>query len=81
MRTEKDYRAIEKILQGLEQSLAEAHGQCSLYLSDESIDRENVVEPETSPLFWDAMCQQAENAAGVRAEDYGIAIQDYGINY
>jgi hypothetical protein len=39
------------------------------------------IETEINPVFWEAMCQAAENAAGVRAEDYGIAIQDHGINY
>ena len=48
-----------------------------LYLTDELIDRENVlvgdIEDDT-PEFWNAMYNAAASAAGMRGEDYDINI-------
>lgn len=50
-----------------------------LYLSDELVDRENVMDSdaapsEYSPEYWGAMYRAACSAAGGRAEEYGLDI-------
>jgi len=72
--TRDDYYGLEARLSEIETRLIAERG---LYvgLYDENVDRENC-GPESAPDFWDQMTRAAMMAAGLRAEDAGLDIND-----
>lgn len=73
MKTKQDYYALVAELEKIEIS-----APTRLYLTDECVDRENVLQctgvKETDENFWNRMYSAACDAAGIRAEGYGIDI-------
>lgn len=72
MKTKQDYYALVKELEKIETGAPKR-----LYLTDECVDRENVLVggvKETDEDFWNRMYFAACDAAGIRAEGYGIDI-------
>lgn len=75
MKTEAQYRKLVADLKQVE----ERKGGWDVYLTDEGVDRENVLEndegvTEQSPEYWERMYQAAAMAAGARAEELGFCI-------
>ena len=73
------YAALVAELKVLETAPALVAEYGRLYLTDEGVDRDNVLEGrpagfEGTPEFWRAMISAARMAAGQRAEGYGFDI-------
>ena len=64
-----DYRSLLREIEAIEQRLG-------LYLSDEVVDRQNILDAdptaEEKPDFWQRMVTQAIGNAASRAEEAGI---------
>lgn len=71
------YRALVAELTEIENRPELKGSGSALYLTDELIDAENVIDGGTATddaSFWDEMYRQAASAAGQRAEAYGLDI-------
>ena len=73
---EAKYYALQKELKRVEEKYEDKF-DIYFYLTDELVDRQNVLvdgRQETDPDFWPRMIWAAQDAAGLRAEEYGIDI-------
>lgn len=77
-KTKADYHKLQADLEALERRLSDSMSGVFVYLQDECVDRENVLEDgsmtEDSEGFWPAMCSAAASAAGMRGEELGIDV-------
>jgi hypothetical protein len=74
-KTERDYDRLLADLQAIEKTLRGKDG-LPLYLADTNVDRENVSIPESDPDYWPSLYAAAAMAAGFRAEEEGLNIND-----
>ena len=76
----RDYDKLVRDLMAVEeahQDLARARGVMCLYLTDPNVDHENSEhEVEGSLEYWNAMYRSAAMAAGDRAWEYGLKINE-----
>lgn len=68
--TEQDYRHLQLMLEEIERE-----NNCVACLSDECVDRENVVGLETDPDYWARMINAAMASAVMAGEEFGLDIE------
>ena len=53
-----------------------------VYLTDECIDRENILPiTENNPIFWQRMVGALNNSVGSRMDEIGLIPSQYGVEY